>query len=176
MSHDVHNCTHWLSPRKSQHPQSPPAFRLVYEGASGQQRQTTFLCNPLILVLGFLVCRYLSKIIIRLAHHMYCILPRRCRENILRHYLNLWHINFKNILAKSRAYLKHLLLVWAFNIDIAVTTVQVSCADYVDCREGQPFQMSCGHGAVFDDVLGCVHPDQTNRLILYFDPDYFHGN
>jgi hypothetical protein len=40
---------------------------------------------------------------------------------------------------------------------------EVSCADYVDCREGQPFQMSCGHGAVFDDVLGCVHPDQTNR-------------
>ena len=42
--------------------------------------------------------------------------------------------------------------------------MKVSCTDYVDCREGQPFQMSCGHGAVFDESLGCVHPDQTNRF------------
>ena len=32
------------------------------------------------------------------------------------------------------------------------------CALY---REGQPFQQSCGFGAVFDEILGCVHPDQT---------------
>jgi len=39
----------------------------------------------------------------------------------------------------------------------------VSCAEYVDCRDGQPFMQSCGVGAVFDPVLGCVHPDQTSR-------------
>ncbi len=79
----------------------------------------------------------------------------------------------RNILTKSRAYLKHVLLAFAFTLTLTWlvwTTVQVSCADYVDCREGQPFQMSCGHGAVFDDVLGCVHPDQTNRFSNY------HGN
>jgi len=39
----------------------------------------------------------------------------------------------------------------------------ISCSEYVDCREGQPFQQSCGYGAVFDEILGCVHPDETNR-------------
>jgi len=39
----------------------------------------------------------------------------------------------------------------------------ISCSDYVDCREGQAFKQSCGYGAVFDPILGCVHPDQTTR-------------
>jgi hypothetical protein len=46
MSRDVHNCTHWLRPRN---PLNPPAFGLVYEGAIGQRRKTTSLCNPLLL-------------------------------------------------------------------------------------------------------------------------------
>jgi hypothetical protein len=44
MSRDVHSCTHWLRPRNP----PPPAFGLVYEGAIGQQRQTTSLFNPLV--------------------------------------------------------------------------------------------------------------------------------
>ncbi len=43
----VHICTHWLRPR---HPLPPPhshAFGLIYEGAIGQPRQTTSLCDPL---------------------------------------------------------------------------------------------------------------------------------
>jgi len=39
----------------------------------------------------------------------------------------------------------------------------VSCSEFIDCREGQPFMQSCGHGAVFDEIFGCVHPDETNR-------------
>jgi len=42
--------------------------------------------------------------------------------------------------------------------------VEVSCAEYVDCREGQAFMQSCGHGAVFDEQYGCVHPDETSRI------------
>ncbi len=35
------------------HPPTPsPPFRLIYEGAIDQPRQTTSLCNPLILVRG----------------------------------------------------------------------------------------------------------------------------
>jgi len=40
---------------------------------------------------------------------------------------------------------------------------EVSCSKYVDCREGEGYVQSCGAGAVFDEVLGCVHPDETNR-------------
>merc|ERR1712137_915722 len=39
-----------------------------------------------------------------------------------------------------------------------------SCSEFIDCREGQPFMQSCGHGAVFDEIFGCVHPDETNRV------------
>jgi hypothetical protein len=39
----VHSCTHWLRPRKL----SPPAFGLICEGAIGQPRKTTSLCDPL---------------------------------------------------------------------------------------------------------------------------------
>ncbi len=47
MSRDVHSCTHWLRPRNPPPPPQSPAFRLEHEGAIGQQRQTTSLCNPL---------------------------------------------------------------------------------------------------------------------------------
>jgi hypothetical protein len=40
----VYSCTHWLRPRNSP---PPPAFGLTYEGAIGQPRETTSLCNPL---------------------------------------------------------------------------------------------------------------------------------
>ena len=40
---------------------------------------------------------------------------------------------------------------------------EVSCSKYVDCREGIGYVQSCGAGAVFDEVLGCVHPDETKR-------------
>jgi hypothetical protein len=43
----VHSCTHWLRPSKP--PPPPPAFGLIYEGAIGQQRKTTSLCDPLAL-------------------------------------------------------------------------------------------------------------------------------
>ncbi len=36
--------THWLKPRNP----PPPAFGLIDEGAIGQPRKTTFLCNPLL--------------------------------------------------------------------------------------------------------------------------------
>jgi hypothetical protein len=44
----VYSCTHWLRPRNS-----PlfPAFGLIYEGAIGQPRLTTYLCNSLSLKL-----------------------------------------------------------------------------------------------------------------------------
>merc|ERR1712179_239208 len=38
-----------------------------------------------------------------------------------------------------------------------------SCNQYVDCRGGEAHVQGCGAGAVFDQVLGCVHPDQTGR-------------
>ncbi len=38
------SCTHWLRPRNSP---PPAAFGLLYEGAIGQPRWTTSLCNPL---------------------------------------------------------------------------------------------------------------------------------
>jgi hypothetical protein len=44
MSRDVHSCTHWPRPRN---PPYPPVLGLVYEGAIGQQRKTTSLCNSL---------------------------------------------------------------------------------------------------------------------------------
>ncbi len=37
------HCTHWLRPRNT----PPPASGLVYEGAIGQPKQTTSLCDPL---------------------------------------------------------------------------------------------------------------------------------
>eukprot|EP00092_Neocalanus_flemingeri_P020104 GFUD01021765.1.p1 GENE.GFUD01021765.1~~GFUD01021765.1.p1 ORF type:complete len:1012 (+),score=236.64 GFUD01021765.1:51-3086(+) len=40
---------------------------------------------------------------------------------------------------------------------------EVSCTQYVDCRGGEGNLQSCGAGAVFDEVLGCVHPDETTR-------------
>jgi hypothetical protein len=39
----VHSCTHWLRP----HNPPPPPFGLIYEGAIGQPRKTTSLCDPL---------------------------------------------------------------------------------------------------------------------------------
>jgi hypothetical protein len=42
----VHGCTHWRRPRN---PPSPHAFRLIFEGAIGQPRWTTSLCDHLIL-------------------------------------------------------------------------------------------------------------------------------
>ncbi len=45
MSRDAHSCTHWLRPRNS--PSLPPHLDSYCEGAIGQQRQTTSLCNPL---------------------------------------------------------------------------------------------------------------------------------
>ncbi len=47
MSRDVHSCTHWLRPRDPPPPPNPPAFGLIYEGAIGQQWQTTSPCNPM---------------------------------------------------------------------------------------------------------------------------------
>ncbi len=41
----VHSCTHWLRPRNAP---PPHAFGLVYEGAIGQPRRTTSLCDPLV--------------------------------------------------------------------------------------------------------------------------------
>ncbi len=42
----MHSCTHWLRPCNP--PSSrPPAFGLIYEGAIGQPRQMTSLCDPL---------------------------------------------------------------------------------------------------------------------------------
>jgi hypothetical protein len=38
----VHSCTHWLRPRKP----PAPALGLLYEGAIGQPRWTTSLCDP----------------------------------------------------------------------------------------------------------------------------------
>jgi len=38
-----------------------------------------------------------------------------------------------------------------------------SCNQYVDCRGGEAHVQGCGAGAVFDQVLGCVHPDETDR-------------
>jgi len=40
---------------------------------------------------------------------------------------------------------------------------EVSCSEFVDCREGRAFMQNCGHGAVFDEIYGCVHPDETDR-------------
>jgi hypothetical protein len=42
----MYSCILWL-----RHPATPPppTFGLIYEGAFGQHRQTTSLCNPLIL-------------------------------------------------------------------------------------------------------------------------------
>jgi hypothetical protein len=45
MSRDVHSCTHWL--RDPATPSLPPHLDTYYEGAIGQQRETTSLCNPL---------------------------------------------------------------------------------------------------------------------------------
>jgi hypothetical protein len=45
MSRDVHRCTHWPRPRN---PSPIPRIGIVYESAIGQQKQTTSLCNPLI--------------------------------------------------------------------------------------------------------------------------------
>jgi len=44
-----------------------------------------------------------------------------------------------------------------------VFPLETSCTRYVDCRGGQVFLQNCGAGAVFDPVLGCVHPDMTRR-------------
>merc|ERR1719228_3075480 len=38
-----------------------------------------------------------------------------------------------------------------------------SCNQYVDCRGGEAHVQGCGAGAVFDELLGCVHPDETDR-------------
>jgi hypothetical protein len=38
----VNSCTHWLRPRNSL---PSPAFRLIYEGAIGPPRETTYLCK-----------------------------------------------------------------------------------------------------------------------------------
>jgi hypothetical protein len=54
MSRDVHSCTHWLRPRNPPSP-IPTQLGLVYEGAIGQPRQTTSLCNHLMSSLYLLV-------------------------------------------------------------------------------------------------------------------------
>jgi len=38
-----------------------------------------------------------------------------------------------------------------------------SCRKYIDCKGGEGLIKSCGHGDVFDESLGCVHPDETDR-------------
>jgi len=38
-----------------------------------------------------------------------------------------------------------------------------SCSQYVDCRAGEAHVQGCAVGVVFDQVLGCVHPDETDR-------------
>jgi hypothetical protein len=43
---DMHSSTHWLRPRNP-HPPPSPAFWPIYEGAIGQPRQTTSLCDSL---------------------------------------------------------------------------------------------------------------------------------
>jgi len=40
---------------------------------------------------------------------------------------------------------------------------EVSCSQYIDCRNGVGHILGCGAGAVFDEVKGCVHPDETDR-------------
>jgi len=40
---------------------------------------------------------------------------------------------------------------------------EISCSQYVDCRNGVGYLTNCGAGAVFDEAVGCVHPDQTSR-------------
>ena len=40
---------------------------------------------------------------------------------------------------------------------------EVSCSQYIDCRNGVGHVLGCGAGAVFDEVKGCVHPDETDR-------------
>ena len=45
---------------------------------------------------------------------------------------------------------------------------EVSCSQYIDCRNGVGHVLSCGAGAVFDEVRGCVHPDETDRSELIF--------
>ena len=42
---------------------------------------------------------------------------------------------------------------------------EVSCSQYIDCRNGVGHVLSCGAGAVFDEVRGCVHPDETDRSV-----------
>ncbi len=46
----VHSCTLWLRTRNSP---LPPAFGLIYEGAIGQPRYTTSLCEPLLVAWKF---------------------------------------------------------------------------------------------------------------------------
>ena len=41
-----------------------------------------------------------------------------------------------------------------------------SCEKYIDCRNGVGRVLSCGAGAVFDEQLFCVHPDQTLRFVF----------
>jgi hypothetical protein len=48
MSRDVHSCTHWLRPSNS--PPPPRHLDSYYEGAIGQQRLTTSLCDPLVVL------------------------------------------------------------------------------------------------------------------------------
>ena len=43
---------------------------------------------------------------------------------------------------------------------------EISCSQYVDCRNGIGHLTHCGAGAVFDEISGCVHPDQTNRSAM----------
>jgi len=40
---------------------------------------------------------------------------------------------------------------------------ELSCSQYVDCRGGDFHVQGCAGGAVYDEVLGCVHPDETDR-------------
>ena len=42
-------------------------------------------------------------------------------------------------------------------------TAAALCSRYVHCSGGLGTVLRCGAGAVFDEVLGCVHPDQTER-------------
>jgi len=48
----------------------------------------------------------------------------------------------------------------------------ISCNQYVDCRGGEAHVQGCAVGAVYDEKLGCVHPDETERKGCSADDRY----
>jgi hypothetical protein len=63
----AYSWTHWLRPRNSN---PPPAFGLIYEGAIGQPRSTTSLCNPLALAFYLPFLRAVDRICRRGAEYV----------------------------------------------------------------------------------------------------------